>query len=88
MKLTPAKELSKGFWFVRRIIGEEDLGRDPWAIGVLYGHHPFLYGRTIAYSNEISKEDRLNRALENRYYDITDPNEWEFGEKIEFPTED
>lgn len=86
MKLTPAKELSRGLWFARQVTGEEDLGRGPWSIAVIMGDFPFLYGRAYFYEND-SEERRVDRML--RYEgEIDNPNEWEFGEKIEFPTED
>lgn len=72
---------------MRRITGEGDLGRDPWAIGMIMGEFPFLHGRTIAYSEDINSYD-IERILLRRSHEITNPNEWEFAERIVFPDEE
>lgn len=85
MKLTPVEQIRKGLWFVRRITGEQDLGRDPWAIAMIQGEFPFLYGKTVVHSEDINGYN-IDRVL-HRSHEITNPNEWEFGEKIEFPND-
>lgn len=86
MKLTPVEQIRKGLWFVRRITGEQDLGRSSWAIGMIQGEFPFLHGRVVVYSEDIRGLD-MDRILRGSH-EITNPNEWEFAEKIEFPEEE
>lgn len=83
MKLTPVEQVRKGFWFVRRITGEQDLSRSPWTIGIIQGEFPFLYGKIVAVSSDI--EGWNTEGMLRRDYEITNPNHWEFGPKIEFP---
>lgn len=87
MRLTSKEELRRGVWFVRRITGEQDLGRGPWTIAVIGGDFPFLFGRTYIYAEDLENTN-MDRILRRENYDIYNPNEWEFGSRIEFPSEE
>lgn len=81
MKLTPVEQVRKGFWFVRRINSDY-----PWGIAIVRGEFPFLTGITIAYADDVNGLN-MDRIMGRQYFDITNPNEWEFGPRIEFPSE-
>lgn len=77
MRITPKDEIRKGFWFARKIDREKD-----WGIAVIWGQFPFLAGRIVAYASDLDLDQ--NRFWQ-REFEISNPAEWEFGERILFP---
>lgn len=87
MKLTPKEELREGLWFARKVeVGEQYTSKKPWAIVLIFGTFPFLDGRVVVFSDDI-KGENIDLILRGGYQ-LTNPNEWEFGERIEFPTDE
>ena len=86
MITTPAEELRTGFWFARKIADVAMRGEEPWAICLIFGQFPFLRTRIVAYADDLD-ETVLMSSLFHRKYEIEDPRHWEFGPRIEFPSE-
>lgn len=80
--LTELSALADGLYWARKITGDRDLGRGPWLIVQLQGGNPFLSLEIVFVSNG---ED-WKYPKDARYPDVINPNEWEFGPRIDIPS--
>lgn len=75
IKITPKENLVSGIWFSRKMLKVTGIKKN-WCIAIIYGESPFLQGTTISFQSN-------QQIITSR---ILDFNEWEFGPRIEFPS--
>lgn len=85
--LTELSDLSEGLWWARKITGEGDLGREPWRIVEIYGSAPFLTMYELLAKYEVDRSGRMGWGVCHTRLDPINANEWEFGPRIDVPSD-